>query len=333
MIILAVESSCDETSVAILENGNKVLSNVVVSQIDIHKLYGGVVPEIASRNHIKVICEVFDKAIADAKIKKEDISLVAVTSGPGLIGSLIVGIVAANSFAISNNLPIIGCDHLKGHLYASFLSSIPKFPAIALLISGGHTELIYAKSIEKFKIIGKTKDDSIGESYDKVARVLGLDYPGGPIIDRLAKDGSDTYNLPKMLVKSTDYDFSYSGLKSAVINKVHNLKEKNIEINIKDMAKSFQETALELIIRKVKKALTDYKVKNLIIGGGVSANKRLREILENEFTNYNIYIPEFKYCTDNAAMIAVAAYYKYQNLSKKEKKELKTYLIKPYSTK
>ncbi len=333
MIILAVESSCDETSVAVVENGCKVLSNVVISQIDIHKLYGGVVPEIASRNHIKVICEVFDKAIKDANIKKSDISLVAVANGPGLIGSLIVGIVAANSFAIANDIPIIGCDHLKGHLYASFLSQDVKFPAIALLISGGHTELIYAKKVEKFKIIGKTKDDSIGETYDKVARVLGLSYPGGPVIDKLAKSGKNTYELPKMLAKSNDYDFSYSGLKSAVINKVHNLKTKKIEINPNDMATSFQETALELIVRKTKKALKDYKVKNLIIGGGVSANKRLREILETDFKDYNIYIPEFKYCTDNAAMIAVAAYYKYLKLSKKEKKELKTYLIKPYSTK
>lgn len=310
MIILAVESSCDETSVAVVENGKNVLSHVVLSQIDIHKLYGGVVPEIASRNHIVHISRVFEQAIKESNITVKDIDLVAVTRGPGLIGSLLVGINAASTFAYANHIPIIGVNHLVGHIYAAGIEHDIKFPALALLISGGHTELLYIKDHMDIKMVGTTLDDAVGEAYDKVARTLGLDYPGGPIVDKKAALGSDTYHLPRPYLNDTS-NFSFSGLKSAVINVVHNAKQRGETIDVNNMCASFQESVLDVLISKTKKAAKQYDVKQIIIAGGVAANRGLRKRIVKDIDDIEIIIPSMKYCTDNAAMIGAAAYYQY----------------------
>jgi N6-L-threonylcarbamoyladenine synthase len=327
MIILAVETSCDETSVAILKDGKEVLSNVVLSQIDIHKVFGGVVPEIASRNHIKYLTTVFDEALEKAKVTPNEIDLVAVTEGPGLIGALLIGINAASAFAYANSIPLIGINHLHGHIYAASIDNEIKFPAIILLVSGGHTELIYAKDHFDFEIIGQTYDDAVGEAYDKVARVLGLSYPGGPIIDKLAQEGKAIYNFPRPVMDSGDLNFSFSGLKSSVINFVHNNRQKNIELDVKDVSASFQEAVIDVLINKTKVAIEKHPVKQLIIGGGVAANKGLRRRVFEEIPNVEIIIPKMQYCTDNAAMIAAAAYYKY-----KKDGPLPNYLLGGYST-
>ncbi|MGI6771007.1 MAG: tRNA (adenosine(37)-N6)-threonylcarbamoyltransferase complex transferase subunit TsaD [Acholeplasmataceae bacterium] len=327
MIILAVETSCDETSVAILKDGKEVLSNVVLSQIDIHKVFGGVVPEIASRNHIKYLTTVFDEALEKAKVTPNEIDLVAVTEGPGLIGALLIGINAASAFAYANSIPLIGINHLHGHIYAASIDNEIKFPAIILLVSGGHTELIYAKDHFDFEIIGQTYDDAVGEAYDKVARVLGLSYPGGPIIDKLAQEGKAIYNFPRPVMDSGDLNFSFSGLKSSVINFVHNNRQKNIELDVKDVSASFQEAVIDVLINKTKAAIEKHPVKQLIIGGGVAANKGLRRRVFEEIPNVEIIIPKMQYCTDNAAMIAAAAYYKY-----KKDGPLPNYLLGGYST-
>lgn len=330
MIVLAVESSCDELGVAILKDGKEVLSNIVYSQIDIHKEFGGVIPEVAARDHIKKVTRVFDAAIKEANIKVSDIDLVAVTSGPGLIGSLIVGIVSASAFALANDLPIVEVNHLLGHMYSGAIDNELVFPAIFLLISGGHTELIYIDSDNSYNLIGKTKDDAIGECYDKVARTLGLGYPGGPKVDNISKEGDENkYNFPRPLDIKDDFNFSYSGLKSAVINKVHNMEQRGEILDIPSLAASFQKAALEILLKKTKLALEKYNTKNLIIGGGVSANKRLRKYLEDDFKNYNIIIPKIKDATDNALMIAMCAYNEYKG---KDLEKYKKYLIKPFST-
>lgn len=314
MIILSVESSCDETSVAIIKNGKEILSHIVFSQIDIHKQFGGVVPEIASRNHIKHIITVFDEAITKANIKISDIDLVAVTEGPGLIGSLLVGINAATAFAYANNIKIIGVNHLIGHLYAAEIDHEMKFPLIALLVSGGHTELIYMKDHFQFEVIGTTLDDAVGEAYDKVARTLGLSYPGGPIIDKLTAKGIDEYNLPRVYLDNdkNKYNFSFSGLKSAVINKVHNLNQKNQLVNVDNMATSFQNSVIDVLVSKTKLAANDYDVKQIILAGGVAANKTLRKRIVEEIKDKEIVIPKMEYCTDNAAMIGAAAYRQFE---------------------
>ena len=327
MIILAVETSCDETSVAILKDGKEVLSNVVLSQIDIHKVFGGVVPEIASRNHIKYLTTVFDEALEKANVTPKDIDLVAVTEGPGLIGALLIGINAASAFAYANDIPLMGVNHLHGHIYAASIDNDLKFPAIILLVSGGHTELIYAKDHLELELIGQTYDDAVGEAYDKVARVLGLSYPGGPIIDKLAHEGKAIYNFPRPVMDSGDLNFSFSGLKSSVINFVHNNKQKGIELDVKDVCASFQEDVVDVLINKTKDALAKYPAKQLIIGGGVAANKGLRRRVFEEIKDVEIIIPKMQYCTDNAAMIAAAAYYK-----NKKEGPLPNYLLGGYST-
>jgi len=327
MIILAVESSCDETSVAILKDERELLSHVVLSQIDIHKIYGGVVPEIASRNHVVYMTTVFEKAIKDAGITVSDIDVVAVTQGPGLIGSLLVGINAATTFAYAHDLPIIGMNHLIGHIYAANLEHEMKFPALALLVSGGHTELLYLEDHMKFKLLGETQDDAVGEAYDKVARTLKLPYPGGPVIDRLAAQGIPTYSLPRPMLDTDDLNFSFSGLKSAVINLVHNLEQRKEEVNVENMCASFQASVLDVLVGKTKQALKMYPAKQLILAGGVAANKGLRNRILEEVTNAEVLIPSMKFCTDNAAMIASAAYFEYKlNGAKKE------YLIEGIST-
>jgi N6-L-threonylcarbamoyladenine synthase len=309
MLVLGVESSCDETSVSIVRDGKEVLSNVINSQIKIHEKFGGVVPEVASRHHVYQVTMVFEEAFKVANVKPEDIDLVAVTYGPGLIGSLLVGLNAAKTFAMMYNKPIIGVHHLAGHIYANAIEHDMKFPAIALLVSGGNTELIYMPDHFDFQIVGETLDDAVGEAYDKVARVVGLPYPGGPHVDRLAHEGKDTYHLPRVYLEDGSYNFSFSGLKSAVINLHHNAEQRKEEININDLCRSFQDSVTEVLVRKTLKLAKEKNVKNIIVAGGVSANKGLKERFMEEGKDFNISIPSIKYCTDNAAMIAVAGYY------------------------
>ncbi len=327
MIILAVESSCDESSVAIVKDGKDVLSHIVLSQIDIHQRFGGVVPEIASRNHVVHMTRIFDEALSDAKLTPEDIDVVAVTKGPGLIGSLLVGINAATAFAFVHNKPLMGVNHLHGHIYAAGIDHDIKFPALALLISGGHTELIYMKEHMSFKLLGTTQDDAVGEAYDKVARTLGLAYPGGPIVDQRAALGKDTYRLPRPFLDKSEYHFSFSGLKSAVINLVHNYEQRGETIDINDMCASFQASVLDVLIEKTRLAAEAYDVKQIIVAGGVAANKGLRSRIFKEIPNREIIIPKMEYCTDNAAMIGAAAYYQYQ-----KKGALPDYLLGGEST-
>ncbi|HBG33361.1 MAG: tRNA (adenosine(37)-N6)-threonylcarbamoyltransferase complex transferase subunit TsaD [Tenericutes bacterium GWD2_38_27] len=327
MIILAVESSCDETSVAIVKDAKEILSHIVLSQMDIHAIYGGVVPEIASRNHVLHMTRVFEQALVQADVKIRDIDLVAVTKGPGLIGSLLVGINAATSFAFAHGKKLIGVNHLIGHIYAANLEHEMKFPALALLVSGGHTELIYMKGHMEFQLLGTTMDDAVGEAYDKVARTLGLPYPGGPIVDQRATLGTDTYHLPRPYLDKKEFNFSFSGLKSAVINIVHNSEQRNEPVRIDDMCASFQASVLDVLIEKTRIAADHYQVKQIIVSGGVAANKGLRNRIFKEIPNYEIIIPSMKYCTDNAAMIGAAAYYTYQ-----KEGALPNYLLGGYST-
>jgi N6-L-threonylcarbamoyladenine synthase len=327
MIILAVESSCDETSVALVKDGKEILSHIVLSQMDIHQIYGGVVPEIASRNHVVHMTRVFEQALLQAKMDVENIDLVAVTHGPGLIGSLLVGINAATAFAFAHQKPILGVNHLVGHIYAANLEHEMKFPALALLVSGGHTELLYIKDHMDIKLLGTTLDDAVGEAYDKVARVLGLPYPGGPIVDQLAFKGSDTYHLPRPYLDKTQHNFSFSGLKSAVINVVHNTEQRGEEIRINDMCASFQASVLDVLIEKTRNAAEAYGVKQIILAGGVASNQGLRKRIYQEIPNYEIIVPSMKYCTDNAAMIGAAAYYQFL-----KEGASKDYLISGYST-
>lgn len=312
--ILGIESSCDETSASIVKNGCEEISTVILSQIDIHTLYGGVVPEIASRNHVKDIVFVIDKCLKDANMTIENITAIAVTYGPGLIGSLLVGLEAAKTLAFVNNKPLIGVHHIAGHIYANNIEKKMEFPLIALVISGGHTDLIYMKDHFSFKKIGGTLDDAVGECYDKIARVVGIGYPGGPVVDKLSKIGNKTYNLPIPL-NDDSYNFSFSGLKSAVINLVHNEHQKNKEINKEDLCASFQDVVVKSLTEKTIKALKEYNVKNLVLAGGVAANSGIREKFTelSKKEGFNFSYPSIKYCTDNATMIAAAGYFMYQN--------------------
>ena len=307
---LAIESSCDETSMSIVKNGVEEVATVVLSQIDIHKTYGGVVPEVASRSHVESITIVLDEVLNKANMTMDDIDIIGVTYGPGLIGSLLIGLQAAKTLAMLYHKPLVPVHHIAGHIYANNLEERLKFPLIALVVSGGHTDLIYMKEDYSFERIGSTLDDAVGEAYDKVAKVLGLSYPGGPLIDKLAMQGDDTYNLPYPLDDSS-YNFSFSGLKSAVVNLVHNEKQRGCEIRIADMAFSFQKRVVTVITKKTMKAIAEYNVKNLVIAGGVAANNGLRskmvELIKDK--NIKLSIPRIKYCTDNAAMIGAAAYY------------------------
>ena len=316
MLVLGVESSCDETSVAIVKDGKEVLSNIINSQIKIHEKFGGVVPEVASRHHVYQVSMVFEEAFKVANVKPEDIDLVAVTEGPGLIGSLLVGLNAAKTFAMMYNKPIIGVHHLAGHIYANAIEHEMEFPSIALLVSGGNTELVYMKKHFSFEIIGETLDDAVGEAYDKVARVVGLPYPGGPHVDRLAHLGNDTYKLPRVYLEDGSFNFSFSGLKSAVINLKHNADQRGETININDLCASFQASVSEVLVRKTIALCKKLNVKNIIVAGGVSANKGLKERFMDEAKDFNVSIPSIKYCTDNAAMIATAGYYQYLEIPK-----------------
>ncbi len=312
MKILAIESSCDETSVSIIEDGQKEIATVVLSQMDTHANYGGVVPEIASRMHVENITMVIEEVLNKSGLSMDDIDAIAVTYGPGLIGSLLVGLMAAKTLAFIYNKPLIPVHHIAGHIYANNLVRPLEFPLISLVVSGGHTELVYMKDNYSFEKLGGTLDDAVGEAYDKVARVIGLPYPGGPRVDKLAHEGEDTYNLPLPL-DDDSYDFSFSGLKSAVVNLVHNEKQRGNEIIPVNIATSFQNRVTEILTKKTIRALKEKNVHNLIVAGGVAANKGLRDRLtkECEKNGINLIVPEIKYCTDNAAMIGAAGYYAY----------------------
>lgn len=312
MKICAIETSCDETAVAIIENGKTVLSNIVSSQIDTHAAFGGVIPEVASRIHIENISVVLEEAIKTANLTIDDIDAFAITQGPGLIGSLHVGLIAAKTLSWFYNKPLIPIHHITGHIYANQFVDELQYPLLALVVSGGHTELVLLKEEYKFEILGSTQDDAIGEAYDKVARVMGLPYPGGPHIDRLAKEGKKNYKLPKVKTQNP-LDFSFSGLKSAVLQLIQKNKE---ELNIADLSYAFQEAALNEIIDKTKLALSKYDVKHFVLAGGVAANSRLRERvseLNDIDPNLKITIPPMWCCTDNAAMIGAVAYIAYQH--------------------
>ena len=325
MKILGIESSCDETAAAIIENGNTILSNVIVSQIDIHASYGGVIPEIAARSHIEAINPIINQALSQANLIIQDVDAIAVTHTPGLVGSLLIGTLAARTLAIINNIPFYPVHHLKSHIYANWISGHqPEFPLIAAVISGGHTQIIYMNRHDHFEIIGTTRDDAIGECFDKIAKILGLPYPGGPAIAKAAEKGNSTrYQLP--IPKVNGLDFSFSGLKTAVLRAVQ--KELNLPITtpsyelqkhlseqqITDFAASFQATAVKIIIQKLKKATQKYPVRSILLAGGVSANQLLREELQKNFAeNYQVFYPQPNLSTDNGAMVASAAYYSIQ---------------------
>lgn len=312
LIILGLESSCDETACAITKNG-KLLANVISSQIEVHQKFGGVMPEIASRLHLENIACVVDEALKTSGISMDEVDAIAVTRGPGLIGALHVGIQAAKTLALIYNKPLIPVHHLCGHIYANEFVEKLTFPLLAVVVSGGNTELVYMKDHLDFEIIGETKDDAIGESFDKVARVLGLPYPGGVAIDKLAKQGKHAYKLPTPLHDGS-LNFSYSGLKTAVINLVHNLEQKGEKVVIEDMARSFEDVAVGMVIDRVKKATKLYPVKEVVLAGGVSANSYLREEIVKLFENSDVHviIPPIWCTTDNAAMIAKVGEYLYR---------------------
>lgn len=311
-IILAIESSCDETSIAILKNDNELLANVISTQIAVHQKYGGVMPEIASRLHVENIGVVLKEALEQAKITMEEVSAIAVTSGPGLIGALHVGLQCAKTLALMYNKPLIPVHHLAGHIYANEYVSPLKFPCLAIIVSGGNTELVIMDKHLSFNIIGETRDDAIGEAFDKVARVVGLPYPGGVSIDRLSKEGKYTYKLPRPL-NDHSYDYSYSGIKTAVINLVNNLKQKGQEVNVPDLAYSFQKTAVDLLLDKALPAIDEFNCVQVVLAGGVSANSYLREQIVERLKDkeVEVIIPPLWCTTDNAAMIAKVGSYLY----------------------
>ncbi|MGF9978168.1 tRNA (adenosine(37)-N6)-threonylcarbamoyltransferase complex transferase subunit TsaD [Viridibacillus arvi] len=312
--ILGIESSCDETAASIVKNGCEIVSNVVASQIESHKRFGGVVPEIASRHHVEQVTLVIEEALAQANMKPEDLDAVAVTEGPGLVGALLIGINAAKAFAFANGLPLIGVHHIAGHIYANALMQPMEFPLLALVVSGGHTELVFMKEHGSFELIGETRDDAAGEAYDKVARVLNIQYPGGPHIDRMAHESDEAVKFPRVWLEEDSYDFSFSGLKSAVINYKHNAEQRGIEVNPLHVARGFQDSVVEVLTAKTLRAARQFNVKQVIAAGGVSANKGLRKSLEETFANERIpfYVPPLKLCTDNAAMIAAAGTFMFE---------------------
>ena len=311
-IILGIESSYDETAISILKNDTELLANVVSTQIAVHKKYGGVMPEIASRLHVENIGVVLKEALETAGITMDEVSAIAVTSGPGLIGALHVGLQCAKTLALMYHKPLIPVHHLSGHIYANEYVNPLKFPCLAIVVSGGNTELVVMEKHLSFKVIGETRDDAIGEAFDKVARVVGLSYPGGVSIDRLSKEGKHTYNLPRPLNDHT-YDYSYSGIKTAVINLVNKLKQKGEEVNVPDLARSFQDTAIDLLLDKALPAVDEYNIKQVVLAGGVSANSYLREQVVKRLENksVDVVIPPIWCTTDNAAMIAKVGSYLY----------------------
>lgn len=315
VVILAIESSCDETSAAVVVNGRTLLSNIVASQIKSHMRFGGVVPEIASRHHVEQITQVIEEALVQAGKTMEEIDAVAVTIGPGLVGALLIGISAAKAVALAANKPLITVNHMAGHIYANQLIEPLQFPLMALVVSGGHTELVYMPQDGQFEIIGETRDDAAGEAYDKIGRILNLPYPGGKKMDELAHIGEDVYDFPRAMIHEDHYDFSFSGLKSAVINRIHNAKQKGEEIVPENVATSFQASVVEVLVEKSKRALQEYPVKQFVLAGGVAANRGLRtglqEMMQSLYPTVTFSIPPMNLCGDNAAMIGAAAYSKW----------------------
>lgn len=311
-LLLAIESSCDETSVAVIKNGSEILSNIIASQIKSHRRFGGVVPEVASRHHVEQITLCIEEALQEAGVSASDLSAVAVTYGPGLVGALLIGVSAAKAFAWAHDLPLIPVNHMAGHIYAARLVAPLQFPLMALLVSGGHTELVYMKEDGAYHIIGETRDDAAGEAYDKVGRVLGLSYPSGKEIDELAHQGQDTFHFPRAMMKEDNYDFSFSGLKSSFINTVHNAEQRDEQLKKDDLAASFQASVIDVLTAKTLRACQEYPVKQLVVAGGVAANKGLREALtkmvSDQLPDVQLIIPPLKLCGDNAAMIGAAAY-------------------------
>ncbi|AZS14089.1 tRNA (adenosine(37)-N6)-threonylcarbamoyltransferase complex transferase subunit TsaD [Paenibacillus lutimineralis] len=312
--ILAVETSCDETSAAVVKNGTEVLSNLIASQIETHKAFGGVVPEVASRKHVENITLMLEEAIRQANIEPEELSAIAVTEGPGLVGALLVGIMAAKSLAFALDKPLIGTHHIAGHIYANRLVQPIEYPCVALVVSGGHTELVLMEQEGSFKLIGQTRDDAVGEAYDKVARALGFPYPGGPHVDKLALEAEQSEELPRAWLEPDSYDFSFSGLKSAVLNAVNQHKMRGEEGYQPAIARGFQESVIEVLVEKAIRAIRSTGAKQLLLCGGVAANRGLRASLSERCKSEQIslIIPPFKYCTDNAAMIGAAAYLKWK---------------------
>ena len=314
VVILGIESSCDETSISIVKNGCEEIATTVLTQMDTHALYGGVVPEIASRMHTENITMVLEDVLTKANMKVEDVDAIAVTYAPGLLGSLLVGVEFAKTLSLVYDKPLIATHHIAGHIYANNLVKKMEFPLLALVVSGGHTELVLMKNDYDFEVLGTTKDDAIGECFDKVARVLDLPYPGGPNVEKYAREGEHTYELP-IPMNNNELNFSFSGLKSAVINLSHNEKQRGNEIRKYDLARSFQDVAIEQLVRKTRQAIEEYKIERLIVAGGVSANGYLRQELQKlcDEVNVELTIPPMKYCTDNATMIACAAYPQFLN--------------------
>lgn len=307
--IMGIETSCDETAVAIVKNGTEIVVNVVASQIESHKRFGGVVPEIASRHHVEQITIVLEEALQKAKINYDELDAIAVTEGPGLVGALLIGVNAAKAISFAHQIPLVGVHHIAGHIYANRLIKEMKFPLISLVVSGGHTELVYMKEHGHFEVIGETRDDAAGEAYDKVARTLKMPYPGGPHIDRLALEGEPVIDLPRAWLEEGSYDFSFSGLKSAVINTLHNAEQRGVSIRPEDLAASFQNSVIDVLVTKTVKAVQEYNVKQVLLAGGVAANKGLRLALSHAFEelqDVELVIPPLSLCTDNAAMIAAA---------------------------
>lgn len=315
LIVLGIETSCDETAAAVVKNGKEIMSNVVASQIDSHKRFGGVVPELASRHHVEEITIVIAEALRVANVTLKDIDAIAVTEGPGLVGALLVGVSAAKAIAFAHSIPLVGVHHIAGHIYANRLMTEMNFPLLALVVSGGHTELVLMEKHGSFKVIGETRDDAAGEAYDKVARTLQLPYPGGPHIDRLAHEGNPILKLPRAWLEEGSYDFSFSGLKSAVINTLHNAEQRGEVIPPADVAASFQASVIDVLTEKTMRAAKEFGVKQVLVAGGVAANKGLRASLTAAFaerSDVELIIPPLHLCTDNAAMIAAAGSISYQ---------------------
>lgn len=311
--ILAIETSCDETSAAVVVNGTNVLSNIIWSQIELHKIYGGVVPEIASRKHIEKMNLVIEEALNEAQVTFDDLDAIAVTYAPGLVGALLVGLATAKAIAYATDKPLIGVHHIEGHICANFIED-PSFepPFICMVVSGGHTHLVYVKDYGVYEVLGKTRDDAVGEAFDKVARAIGLGYPGGPKIDQLAKEGNGkAIAFPRAYLEPDSYDFSFSGIKSAVLNHMNQCDMKKEQIKKADIAASFQEAVVEVIVNKTIRAANDFNIRKIALAGGVAANSKLRDEMSKACRDANILLqyPSMVYCTDNAAMIGCAAYY------------------------
>lgn len=314
--ILAIETSCDETAAAVVENGRRVLSNVISSQIELHRLYGGVVPEIASRNHIERINQVIEQALEEANVTLDDIDAVGVTYGPGLVGALLVGVAEAKAISYARNLPLVGVHHIEGHVSANYIEH-PELepPFLCLIVSGGHTNLVIVEDYGVFRILGTTRDDAAGEAFDKVARAIGLRYPGGPEIDKLAREGNpQAISFPRARVEGAPYDFSFSGVKSAVLNYINQQNMQGKDIPKADLAASFQQSVIAVLVEHTIKAAEEFQLHHVAIAGGVAANRGLRNAMQAacEEKNLRLYYPSPIYCTDNAAMIGAAAYYEYQ---------------------